>query len=201
MINRLRSLFAGASKNYLITGAPGCFAPDQTMGAMIAATKFDILFIQYYGNAMCSARRYIDTAIGFSWDNWVKILVGTASANAKLYIGLPGDKSGAYSLNETYWLDPSEAAYLISVFGCHPSFGGVMLWDATGAKNTITDGVSYDTQMKNILVSQASRPCIAPTKTIAAVNPTMTVISYDGTCGPLKTCAGSMFGNCCSQVS
>ncbi|KUJ13809.1 glycoside hydrolase [Mollisia scopiformis] len=156
MINQLRTHFASdPSKQYLITGAPGCFAPDQSMGNMIAGAQFDILWIQYYNNAMCSARRFIDADIGFSYDTWTAILAGTASANAKLYIGLPGDPYSAstYSLTESYWLNQTEPAYLLSIYACRPNFGGVMMWDATSAENNIlSNGLSYDQEIKNLLL-------------------------------------------------
>ena len=56
MIQRLRSHFPGADKEYIITGAPQCIVLDADMGNMIAATKFDIICVQYYNTPFCSAR-------------------------------------------------------------------------------------------------------------------------------------------------
>ena len=158
MIKRLRQHFSSASKKYLITGAPQCVVPDANMGQMIMYAKFDIIWIQYYNTAQCSARNwvtanpnYLSTGIeepsGFSFDAWEGFLEGTASQDAKLYIGLPA------ATNTNYYLAPSEASSLIKAYYCKPNFGGIMLWEATAAENNdVGCGETYYQAMKEILV-------------------------------------------------
>ena len=72
LINKLRSLYAtDSSKQYYITGAPQCPIPEPNMGAMIAAAKFDLLFIQFYNNPYCSAYQVVRNSNGaFNFDDW-----------------------------------------------------------------------------------------------------------------------------------
>lgn len=75
MINKLRSLFATDSANtYKISGAPQCPIPEPNMGAMIAAAKFDMLFIQFYNNPYCSAYQLVrpdgNPSDAFNFDDW-----------------------------------------------------------------------------------------------------------------------------------
>ena len=75
LINKLRSLFAeDSSHSYQISGAPQCPIPEPNMGAMIAAAKFDMLFIQFYNNPYCSAYQVVrpdgGEGDGFNFDDW-----------------------------------------------------------------------------------------------------------------------------------
>jgi chitinase len=101
------------------------------MGVMIANAQFDILFVQYYNTPECSARNwvsanpnYASTGVeqpsGFSYNAWSNFLTGTASANAKLYIGVPGDVEAAAS---TDYLTLTEISSLIKAYYCKPNFG------------------------------------------------------------------------------
>ena len=65
LIKRLRSYFDSGDKQYLITGAPQCNFPDQQMGEMINQVQFDMLFIQYYDTAECSAREWVSSNPGY----------------------------------------------------------------------------------------------------------------------------------------
>jgi len=220
MLQRLRVHFATASKTYLISGAPQCVVPDANMAQMISAVQFDLIFIQFYNTPFCSARNYISTSgisSGFSYDAWTNALAGTASANAKLYIGLPGSPTAAGSaLN--YWLDPTEAATLIKAFFCRANFGGIMLWDSTRAEAQVNDGRTYYQNIKLALLGAATDstlPCVGGTASTLS-SPTISfsttstrssspsaspslITSTDGTCGNGKTCLGNVGGQCCSQ--
>lgn len=157
MINRLRTLFNSyTGKQFLITGAPQCATPDANMNSMIVAAQFDILFIQFYNTGYCSARKYIDTGVGFTYNAWTALLAGTASANAKIYIGLPGSATaaGSYSSTNSYYLTPKEVATLVSAFYCDAHFGGIMIWEATYAESSVTDGLPYYQSVKNVLLAQ-----------------------------------------------
>ncbi|RDW82575.1 glycoside hydrolase family 18 protein [Coleophoma cylindrospora] len=161
MINRLRSNFATAKKTYLITGAPQCVVPDPNMATMISGAQFDILWIQFYNTASCSARNWAtanyqyssthkELPSGFSYDAWTTFLAGTASSKAKLYIGLAASTTAA--VNPSFYLTTSDAANLAQAYFCRPNFGGIMLWEATYAENNVANGLTYYQAVKDILV-------------------------------------------------
>lgn len=162
MIQKLRSYFAGAEKQYIITGAPQCVVPDANMGNMIAATQFDVIWVQYYNTPQCSARdwatanpNYLSTKTeepsGFSYAAWADFLVGTASANAQLYIGIPGAPVTA-DLTTDYYLNTTELSGLVQAYYCQKNFGGVMIWDATSAENSVGRNRTYYQAVKDILL-------------------------------------------------
>ncbi|KAH7327148.1 glycoside hydrolase superfamily, partial [Rhexocercosporidium sp. MPI-PUGE-AT-0058] len=141
MASRLRQHFKTASKKYILTAAPQCVVIDANMGALISQVQFDIIFVQYYNTPQCSARNWVNANTnfamdgvertnGFTYNTWSNFLSGTMSANAKLYIGVPGapDAGGFY-------LSPNEISLLIKAHFCKDNFGGVMIWEATSAEN------------------------------------------------------------------
>lgn len=165
MINQLRNHFKSATKQYLITGAPQCIVPDANMGTMIAAVKFDIIWIQFYNTPYCSARAWVlanpsytmpggEKASRFAYNDWAKFLVGTASSAAKLYIGLPG--STAAVADPSNYLNPTELSNILGAYYCKPNFGGVMIWEATAADNNAAG--PYYTTAKNILTGYVNNP-------------------------------------------
>lgn len=233
MIKKLRTHFATASKTFLITGAPQCVVPDANMAQMISAVAFDIIFIQFYNTPSCSARTWLNangaTGNGFSYDTWSSFLVGTVSASAKLYIGLPGSPAAAGSA-QNYYLTPAEASTLIRAFYCKANFGGIMIWEATYAESSVTNGLTYYQSIKQILLADstdatlscASGPSspttakiatttaaggvfatVPKTSTVKSVAPVSSssglVVTTDGSCGSGKTCKGNTGGQCCSQ--
>jgi len=205
MIKRLREHFRGTSKQYLITGAPQCVVPDANMGQMITYAKFDIIWIQYYNTAQCSARNWVtanpnytttgvEEPSGFSFDAWETFLVGTESSDAKLYIGLPGAGS------PTWYLSPTEASSLIKAYYCKPNFGGIMIWEATSADNNdVGCGETYYEAVKEILVDYSqdrSLSCVTPprhpsptsSKVSCTVTSTTTSTSTAPTITPTPPC-------------
>jgi chitinase len=145
MISTLRALFlTNPCKEYIITGAPQCTVPDAIMDTMIQTVQFDALWIQYYNTDACSARTWVkgntalnntgkSTTAGFTYDNWVARTATGASKNAKLYIGLPGTPGDAAYGHSNDFLWPTEAKNLIKTYVKDTRFGGVMIWEATGA--------------------------------------------------------------------
>jgi chitinase len=193
MIRRLRSKFYEAEKQYIITGAPQCIVPDANMGNMIAATKFDIIWVQYYNTPQCSARSwvtansgYLSTGVeepsGFSYDTWADFLVGTASADAQLYIGLPGAPSTT-DLSTDFYLNPTELTALLQAYYCRKGFGGVMIWEATSAENNVGPNGAYYQTVKDILLGNGGlvNECLpvttqgATTLSTATINPSATL--------------------------
>ncbi|KAL3419827.1 chitin recognition protein [Phlyctema vagabunda] len=160
MINRLRSRFSASSKQYLITGAPQCIVPDANMGAMITKAKFDIIWVQFYNTAQCSASSWAkanpnyattkkELASGFNYDAWTSYLAKGASANAKLYIGVSGSKTATQ--DPSYYLSPAQLSSLAQAYFCKPNFGGLMIWEATYADNNVNSGSTYYQSAKNAL--------------------------------------------------
>jgi len=154
MINKLRSYF-GTSGKYVIAGAPQCSLADAyfQMKAMIVGAQFDILWVQFYNNPSCDGLNG-----GFNFDAWAKFLVGTRSAHASLYIGLPGSTAAAGS----GYLSTTNLQKLLKTYASRPSFGGVMLWDASLAeKNVDAQGRTYVQIVKSILATVG--PAASPT--------------------------------------
>lgn len=130
----------------MITGAPQCAVDTGVMDEMIQGAKFDALWIQYYNTPACSARTWVKDNTAFNstdgktitaqltYDSWVDRTSTGLSKDAKLYLGLlgsPGDAGSALSSNDFLW--PTEATNLIDTYVNHTRFGGVMIWEATGA--------------------------------------------------------------------
>jgi chitinase len=53
---------------------------------------------------------------------------------------------------------PEEAQKLINEFKSHPSFGGVMLWDAGSSDKAVTNGCTYSQQIQSILKTRKVCP-------------------------------------------
>jgi chitinase len=165
MITRLRLLFATAKKQYIITGAPQCVVPDASMATMISKVKFDILWVQFYNTPACSARNWVnhnpnyastgvELSSGFSYNAWATFLAGTASANAKLYIGIPGATGAAMT---GAYLTLTELSNLVKAYYCKANFGGVMIWEATFAENN----AQYYSSVKNLLTGFAANKALS----------------------------------------
>lgn len=130
---------------------------EPNMGLTIANAKFDMLWIQFYNNPSCSARSYISstedgTTNGFNYDAWVATIAGSASADAKLYIGLLGGPDATTAAFQDEYLSVSEATTLLTEYYSHAQFGGVMIYEATVADN---NGQYYN-DIKEILEGCAS---------------------------------------------
>jgi chitinase len=176
MIQQLRMHFQSASKPYIITGAPQCVVPDGNMEAMIKAVQFDITWVQFYNTPQCSVTSWINanpnysqTQIeqpsGFSYNTWSSFLTSTASANAKLYIGVQAAN--------TDYITPAKISMLIEAYYCKPNFGGIMIWEATLAENN----TQYYSTVKEILNSWGGSnvlSCNKQTTTLSTIKSTMT---------------------------
>lgn len=199
MVNEFKNtLFPeDTSKSYYLSAAPQCVVPDAHLSNAIANAWFDFIFVQFYNTASCSARSALSSstkrATGFTgYDNWVSAT--SLNPDAMIYMGLAASDASASA--DTYYLEPSEVQTLVNEIYSSSRFGGIMVWEAsTGAGNIICDR-DYPTWMKQILDAKADGktlnteqdPCPAQT------------VSTDGSCGTYNglTCAGSMFGQCCS---
>ncbi|KAF6827909.1 putative class III aminotransferase [Colletotrichum plurivorum] len=227
LVTLLRTLFASASKTYYLTGAPQCVVPDASMAAMISATRFDMIFVQFYNTPSCSAATWVANnpsympgqtfqQAGFTYDTWAQWLSNTPSRDAKLYITLPASPDAAIAGN---YITHQQAKNLISAYYCRPSFGGVAVWEATRGNGNRYNGKSFQAVMKDWLVGAAVNPqlqsCVSAPKsdtTLKGGELTMPCAQTSTPPGPIPSnppappstgaCGpglGSCGSNCCSQ--
>jgi chitinase len=160
LVTKLRSNFANDPSNtYVISGAPQCPWPEVNMGTAITNAQFDWLFIQFYNNDECSAYQLFQNDGGsFNYDGWVGFVSGTASANAKLFIGLPASTDGATgdSSGQKYYVSPTNLVQLVSEYSSHAQFGGIMLWDAGNSDTVNENGCNYAQVVNRVLTTGAA---------------------------------------------
>ncbi len=180
---KLRSLYATAppATKFYLTASPQCVVPDASMKDILltapttkAAVAFDMIFVQFYNTAACSARRWADAnpayvpgsgpsgiaAAGFTYDAWKAFLAGTPSRNARIYIGLPGSAAAA---RPGFDLTVKQAANIASAHYCRANFGGVAIWDATYAGANVAGGKNFYQNVKAALNAAAvdkRLPCV-----------------------------------------
>jgi chitinase len=111
--------------------------------------------VQFYNTPPCSARAHLNhsygsdgsglTDISFTaWAQWVT--ANSSNPAAKIFLGLPAAPAGAD--DDDSYLSPAEALEVAADFFSTPSFGGIMLWEATLSENNTIDGKSYAKNMK-----------------------------------------------------
>ncbi|KAH9945621.1 class III chitinase [Amylocystis lapponica] len=147
-VTQLRTHFTGASKQYYVSAAPQCEYPDQYLGSALNSAHFDMVFVQFYNNP-CGLQNF-NSASGWDfglWDIWARTV--SPNPNVKIYIGAPASSTAA----GTGYQDISAlSTYATDTRNSFPSFGGVMLWDASQA---YTNG-RYDLGIKKALQAAGS---------------------------------------------
>ncbi|KAG8934878.1 Chitinase 1 [Tulasnella sp. 418] len=179
-VNRLRSYFSGAGKKYYVTAAPQCVFPDPSMSATLANSYLDAIYVQFYNN-WCGLQNFNDLAAwNFGvWDYWARNVA--PNKGVKIYIGAPASDTAAGS----GYVNVATLGNIIQqTRTSFPSFGGVMLWDASQAyKNN-----RYDSSVKALLKAGGScgaksfvwTPCTAPTWSASGSYPGGTKVTYQG---------------------
>ncbi|KAK8058632.1 hypothetical protein PG994_009080 [Apiospora phragmitis] len=202
LVTKLRSLYATVPGTFYLTASPQCVAPDANMKDMLAATTFDMVFIQFYNTPQCSARRWADAnpgyqpgntfdAAGFTYDAWSTWLAGTYSKNARLYIGLRGSAAAANRGND---LSVAQDSRLANAYYCLANFGGMAVWEATYAGTNVAGGKNFYQNVKTAL-NAASKD---PRQKCSSAASSMLLSSKDGRCGKgYGTTCGS--AACCSS--
>ncbi|TRM60151.1 glycoside hydrolase superfamily [Schizophyllum amplum] len=144
-VNKIRSLASGASKKYYVTAAPQCVYPDASLGGVLNAVAFDAVYVQFYNN-QCGLPNYgqVNNWNFGIWDYWARHV--SPNPNVKVYIGAPASTGAAGSGYVTSATLSSIATTMRKSF---PSFGGVMLWDASQA---VYNG-NYHVPIKSALVA------------------------------------------------
>ncbi|KAK7058309.1 Chitinase 2 [Paramarasmius palmivorus] len=158
-VNKIRSLANGASKKYYVTAAPH-------------STQFT-----FYNNP-CGLTHFGEAAnwnFGI-WDNWARTT--SPNKNVKVYIGAPASTSAAGS---GYVSPDTLQSIAVQMRKSFPSFGGVMLWDASQA---YANG-RYDLSIKNALVAAGGTgftfpSCSAPAWAAGNNYPGNSQVSFGG---------------------
>ncbi|KAI0639124.1 class III chitinase [Trametes polyzona] len=176
-VTRLRSHFNGASKKYYITGAPQCVYPDASLGSTINSVAFDAIYVQFYNNP-CGLQVF-NSASGFNfgiWDIWARTI--SPNPNVKVYVGAPASSTAAGS----GYQDPATLANILKTTrNRFPSFGGVMMWDASQAYQNNR----YDAAAKKALVAAGGTgftfpACTAPAFVAGNNYPGSSQVTFNG---------------------
>ncbi|KAH0838519.1 glycoside hydrolase family 18 protein [Lanmaoa asiatica] len=179
-VTEIRSLASGASKPYYITGAPQCPFPDANLGSVIDQVGFDAIYVQFYESERECACAFESPILGSTFADWNIYQV-------KIYIGAPASSAAAGSGYVSIGNLSNIAVHMRESF---PSFGGVMLWDASQA---------YGTSERCLLLHDAcsgSSTQQSPTTTSSAAGTTtttttpMTTTTITSTSSATGTCSG-----------
>ncbi|KAI0050723.1 carbohydrate-binding module family 5 protein [Auriscalpium vulgare] len=176
-VNQIRSHAAGASKKYYITAAPQCVFPDASLGTVLNTASFDAVYVQFYNNP-CGLQNF-NSASNWDfglWDAWARTT--SPNPNVKIYIGAPASSTAAGGGYQAIGTLSSIAVQMRESF---PSFGGVMLWDASQA---FANG-RYDLAIKNALAGAGGTgftfpACAAPAFAAGSNYPGGSQVSFGG---------------------
>ncbi|KIL67504.1 glycoside hydrolase family 18 protein [Amanita muscaria Koide BX008] len=187
-VDQLRTLMATGNKPYYVTAAPQCPFPDAYIGAALNAASFDAVYVQFYnnycGNNAPSSLTLVRAGISqpgiylnrlkiiiynfIVRDNWAR--TQSPNPNVKVYIGAPASTTAAGS----GYVDATTLGNLaISARAQYPSFGGIMLWDASQA---YANG-RYDVAVKNAMGSGTGSTTTPSTTTTTKTSTTPTTTS------------------------
>ncbi|KZW02028.1 glycoside hydrolase [Exidia glandulosa HHB12029] len=128
-VTQLRTHFDNADKKYYVTAAPQCIFPDQNLGAVLDAAYFDAVYVQFYNNP-CGLNK-ADDPVNWNfgvWDWWARNT--SPNKDVKIYLGAPASSTAAGS----GFLEADALSKVATdMRKKYPSFGGVMVWDASQA--------------------------------------------------------------------
>ncbi|KAH7883832.1 glycoside hydrolase family 18 protein [Phlebopus sp. FC_14] len=140
-VTKIRSLASRAEKQYYVTAAPQCPFPDAYLGSVMNQVGFDAIYVQFYNN-FCGLENYnvvSDWDFGI-WDIWAR--QSSPNPNVKIYLGAPASRTAA---GTGYIPIGNLSSIAVRMRESFPSFGGVMLWDASQAyaNNSYVAGQVY----------------------------------------------------------
>lgn len=190
-VNRIRSHASGASKQYYITAAPQCVYPDAALGGVLNAASFDAIYVQFYNN-QCGLQNF-DNAADWNfgiWDNWARTI--SPNKNVKVFVGAPA----ATGAGNGYQPISTLSSIAVKMRQSFPSFGGVMLWDASQAYVNNR----YDLAIKNALAKAGGTgftfpACSAPAFQSGSAYTGGSQVSYGGYIWQAKFWASSTPSN------
>ncbi|KAH7386321.1 putative chitinase 3 precursor [Cadophora sp. MPI-SDFR-AT-0126] len=147
LVNSLRGYFPSDSSNtYYISGAPQCPLPEGNMGHSMMEAQYDYLWIQFYNN-YCGAADLVknssqnpDGAGSFNFADWPGYLANGASANAKLHVGLPGDKAEA---GDYFYIPSNSLPTVLANSEGVKGYNGFMIYDAGDSDVVNVNGCHY----------------------------------------------------------
>ncbi|KZP32244.1 carbohydrate-binding module family 5 protein [Athelia psychrophila] len=191
-LTAFRKLSDAGSKTYYVSGAPQCEYPDAALGATLNTAKFDMVYVQFYNNP-CGLQNYATASewdFGL-WDNWARNV--STNSDVKVYIGAPAATSAAGGGYQTLAQLSNISTTIRNSF---PSFGGVMLWDASQAYANSR----YDKGIKTALTAAGSTgftypDCSAPTYVSGTDYTSGAKVSYGGYIWAAKFYASSTPAN------
>ncbi|KAJ7302413.1 glycoside hydrolase family 18 protein [Mycena albidolilacea] len=141
--NRIRTLWAGASKPYYLTAAPQC--PSLTHGSGTPSALHGSTLSMFNS----TTRKIINSGVKSypspnwnfaTWNTWAQ---GAPNPNVKIFIGAPASPTAANS--GEYVSASNLGSIALATRAVFSNFGGVMLWDASQAYG------KFDSAIKNIL--------------------------------------------------
>ncbi|KAL5495580.1 CHT2_1 [Sanghuangporus weigelae] len=191
-VNRIRSHASGADKQYFVTAAPQCPFPDSALGQVLNSAEFDAVYVQFYNN-VCGLNHF-DEAQNWDfglWDNWARTI--SPNSDAKIYIGAPASSTAA---GQGFVSADTLASIATQMRNSFPSFGGVMLWDASQA----VANDRFDVAIKNALTAAGGTgftfpPCSAPAFVSGTSYTGGSQVSFDGYIWQAKFFASSTPAN------
>lgn len=176
-VNTIRSLEKGTDKRYYITAAPQCTSLDSAWSGLLNSTSFDAIYVQFYNNP-CGLQNFGSASYwNFGlWDHWARKT--SLNKNVRVLIGAPassGAAQGGYVSVNTL------RNITVQMRKSFPSFGGVMLWDASQAYANNR----YDKAIKSALSAAEGASyklpiCFAPAYAIGIEYPASSEVSFEG---------------------
>ncbi|PPQ63527.1 hypothetical protein CVT24_004755 [Panaeolus cyanescens] len=154
-VNKIRSLSAQSSKKFYVTAAPQCVYPDAALSGVLNSASFDAIYEKDVAYAIKDstiilvAYRITDKHL----DNWARTI--SPNKNVKVYLGVPASSSAA---GGGYVASNTLSSIAVEMRRSFPSFGGVMMWDASQAYANNR----YDLAIKNALVSAGGTGFVYP---------------------------------------
>lgn len=158
MVERLQQYFAlDKSKSFYMSAAPQCPCPDVYIGNAIVNSHIDWLFVQFYNNyCQIQPSQTGATSPNFNYDEWdVFVKTQAMNHNAKIFLGVPGSPSAAGS---GYVPAENVVETANNLQSTYPSFGGVMIWDASQAWANIENSLPFVQIVKDGLTANAPPP-------------------------------------------
>jgi chitinase len=141
----LTSLYRGDARGrtYMLTAAPQCPFPDESLAAALGTGLFDHVWVQFYNNPPCQYARGDVGALRSAWQQWTAGL-----PSATVFLGLPASPDAA----DGGFVDADTLAsqVLPSVEGS-PNYGGIMLWSRSYDKDT-----GFSVKLQGILQNRTS---------------------------------------------
>ncbi|KAF9559002.1 Chitinase 1 [Mortierella alpina] len=131
-IETLRAKFggSGSSRRFYITAAPQCPYPDQATKEALAASWFDLVWVQFYNN-YCGVNNFDNGQFNFdTWNNWATTV--SLNKNVRILLGVPGGPGAAGS----GVIDANQLVKILGFVQRYSNFGGVMMWDAGIARQS-----------------------------------------------------------------